>query len=210
MYCNIKCTTMFVSPATAKEHYHVSYTTLKRWAKDGQIESFITKGGHRRYKIKEANGEEKDTRRKFIYARVSSRKQEGDLDRQVAELIHHYPDFEVEKDIGSGLSTKRPGFRRILECLFQGNCGTVVCASNDRFSRLGGREFFQWIFQKFNAQLLYLHESELTDEEAFVADVMEVITIFSAKFNGKRANRNSHRRKKISLLPKRITKKVVS
>ena len=54
-------------------------------------------------------------RRKICYCRVSTRNQKDDLGRQEAFLREKYPDYEVIRDIGSGLNFKRKGLKTILE-----------------------------------------------------------------------------------------------
>ncbi len=41
----------YVSANEASKHYGVCTETLRWWPKEGKIEYFKTKGGHRRYKI---------------------------------------------------------------------------------------------------------------------------------------------------------------
>ena len=82
---------MYAKPKEASEHYGVSENALRMWATTGKIKYIKTKGGHRRYilqdpteqlrEAKESNG------KSIIYARVSSRKQKDDLDRQSEYLI---------------------------------------------------------------------------------------------------------------------------
>ncbi|AMW27151.1 hypothetical protein N39L_35730 [Limnospira platensis NIES-39] len=47
-----------------------------------------------------------DKRKVVIYARVSSRAQQSDLNRQVAALSNLYPEAEVVSEIGGGLNFK--------------------------------------------------------------------------------------------------------
>lgn len=102
----------FVPSREAQEFYKVKEQTLRDWANSGNINHIVTTGGHRRYCISRSPSEH---RKKIIYARVSSKKQENDLERQVKYLQKRYPDYEVIKDIGSGINYKRKGFRGILE-----------------------------------------------------------------------------------------------
>lgn len=175
---------MFLHPSAAAKHYKVSEQTLRTWSTEGKIKYTTTRGGHRRYIIENQPVINKD---KYIYARVSSRKQENDLDRQIRFLQSRYPNHKIEKDIGSGINYNRQGFKRILECLFSGNLEEVVVASKDRFSRIG-TEIFEWIFQKFGARLVVVSGSTYTKSRAedLADDLMEVITSFTARYYGAR------------------------
>ena len=72
----------YVKPSEAAVFYNISVSSLRNRANAGEIKFIITDGGHRRYYIKEINHE----RRKCVYARVSSKKQSEDLQRQVQFL----------------------------------------------------------------------------------------------------------------------------
>lgn len=177
----------FVSSSKAQEFYKVSEQTLRDWANNGKLNYITTAGGHRRYRIL---NEQQEHRRKIIYARVSSKKQENDLERQVKYLKKRYPSYEVIKDIGSGINYKRQGFRRILDELFNGNIEEVVVSTSDRFSRFG-RELFEWIFEKFRAKLTILNRGKYkSSTEELADDLMEIITFFSSRYYGKRKYKN--------------------
>ena len=173
----------YVSSAKAQEFFDAHPQTLRDWANAGKIDYRITPGGHRRFKIEPPRTNKKC----YIYGRVSSRKQESDLQRQVAFLKRKYPNYTVIQDIGSGLNFKRQGFRGILEELFSGNIEVVVVSSADRFSRFGTREFFTWLFEQFGAQLTILNNSHYkSPEEELAEDLLEIITVFSARYHGRR------------------------
>jgi predicted site-specific integrase-resolvase len=178
---------MYVASKKAREKYKVSEQTLRNWAEDGRIEFETTPGGHRRYKVVEQN----DKRKSYVYARVSSRKQEGDLQRQVEFLRQRYPDHEVITDIGSGINNKRKGFQTILEQLFRNNVKEVVVSSGDRFSRFG-TDLFEWMFEQHGAKLKCEHDKDdKTHNEELADDLMEIITVFSARYHGSRKYKTS-------------------
>ena len=108
---------MFVSPKEASKYYNVSKETLRLKAISGEIEYISTPGGHHRYKIIPIDVS-KCTRKKIIYARVSSQKQKKDLEKQIKFIKSKYPDYKVIKDIGSGFNFERRGFITLLEQVF--------------------------------------------------------------------------------------------
>ncbi len=59
----------------------VSTDTLRRWEKEGKIDSTRTKGGHRRYDLTDILKDKEDDGLTILYARVSTRTQIKDLDR---------------------------------------------------------------------------------------------------------------------------------
>lgn len=185
-----------MNPTDAAKYYNVSTATLREWANQGRIECTKTDGGHRRYKIPikavEVGG-------RYIYARVSSKKQEADLQRQVNFLKEKYPDYEVIQDIGSGLNFKRQGFRTILEQLFKKDITEVVISSSDRFSRFGTREFFGWIFETFGGKLTIIDDKgHAHPNEELAEDLLEIITVISARYYGRRSYTNNKKGKNLS------------
>ena len=172
----------YVTSKVAQDHFKVSGETLRAWADKGIVKCIKTDGGHRRYGLTKV----KEDARRCVYARVSSRKQITELQNQTNYLEKRYPDYEVITDIGSGINFKRPGFKRILESLFQGNIEEVVVTSGDRFSRFG-RDLFEWIFEKHSAKLTILNSRTFkSNNEELSADLMEIITVFTARYYGKR------------------------
>lgn len=140
----------FVKSVYAQKFYKVSSTTLRRWASDKKIDYIVTDGGHHRYSVpinynKSINNLSPINKLLIVYCRVSSRKQQGDLERQKKYLSVNYPNHKIISDVGSGINYSRPGFKWILQQLFKGNIQEVVVAHKDRFSRFGF-SLFEWIF----------------------------------------------------------------
>ena len=180
---------MYVTPKQASKHYSVSEQTLRYWSLTGKIKYITTKGGHRRYSLTSATTNEPDSGEhipeKIVYARCSSRKQQGDLDRQIEYLKSKYPNHRVVSDIGSGINFERKGFKRILDGVFKGTIGEVVVTQRDRFTRFGF-ELFEWIFKEHRAQLLSDSTGSEADGNELSEDLMAIITVFTARYYGKR------------------------
>jgi predicted site-specific integrase-resolvase len=187
------CVPVVVKAKDAAKHYSTSISNLRKWAREGKIETVKTIGGRYKYVIRQ----EADTTcpdeisENIIYARVSSKKQSNDLQRQITSLQRSFPDFTIITDIGSGINFKRPGFRKIMELLFQRKISKVMVAYKDRFSRFGF-DFFQWIFKEHGAILECVTTTEESDSNQDLADdLMEIITVFTARYYGKRKYQNS-------------------
>jgi predicted site-specific integrase-resolvase len=181
-----------VRAAEAAQFYNVSIPTLRRWAREGSIPVQRTERGQYKYIIGEANNQNvhdilpNELSRNIIYARVSSQKQKGDLERQKIFLQRKYNDYSIVTDIGSGINYQRKGFKTILERLFKGNIQHVVVAHQDRFSRFSF-DFFQWLFQQFGAVLEAVEQPKTSSPgEDLTADLMEVLTVFTARYYGRR------------------------
>lgn len=182
---------MYVSSKEAQKYYGVTGDTLRRWAEKQKIFFEKTDGGHRRYII---NSKKKiDSRKKVIYARVSSKKQESDLQTQIEFLKSRYPKYSIIKDIGSGINFNRRGFNSLLEQVLQGNVRKVVVYSNDRLARFG-QELIEKIFQHFNTEFIIENNTakNKTDSEELADDLISIITVFTARYYGRRKyNKNN-------------------
>ena len=77
-----------------------------------------TQSGQRRYDVQTYLGNSKPNTT-ICYCRVSSHKQTGDLQRQVAFMQQQYPNAEIITDVASGLNYRRKGLATILERLHQ-------------------------------------------------------------------------------------------
>lgn len=176
------------SPGELSKLLGVTNQTLLRWANDGKIKTYRTEGGHRRYiytNIKKERFQE-EGKKKIIYARVSTRKQSADLERQIAILKHKYPSYELISDIGSGINFKRRGLIALLDRVFAGDISEVVVAHRDRLSRFGF-ELFEYIFNRMGVKLEVISDNDIKEPaKVFVDDVLSIITVFTAKYYGSR------------------------
>lgn len=176
----------------------VSVTTLRRWEKTGKLTSNRTHAGHRRYdlsKIKPELFHAGDISPKTVaYARVSSHDQKTDLERQkqVLELYcaRQGWTFEVIADLGSGMNYHKKGLKRLLNDILAGKIGRLVIAHKDRLLRFGAELVFAICAAK-NVEVVILNQGEdTTFEEDLAKDVLEIITVFSARLYGSRSRKN--------------------
>ena len=162
--------------------------TIRRWADDGTIPSYRTKGGHRRVciddyiKSPDAPSEERVT---ICYCRVSSPKQRDDLTRQVEYMRERYPDAEIVKDVGSGINFERKGLRSILERAMRGAVVTLVVAYRDRLARFGS-QIIEFVLQQSGGQLVVLNEVSLSPEQELTTDLLTILHVFSCRLHGLR------------------------
>lgn len=185
------CMSIVLKAKDAAKHYNISVSNLRKWAREGRIETEITEGGRYNYIIRDVQEQcPEQISQSIIYARVSSKKQQNDLQRQVSMLQGAFPDSTLITDIGSGINFKRKGFRKIMELLFQRKIQSVVVAHGDRFSRFGF-DFFQWIFKEFGATLESVRNAEPNSNAELADDLMEVITVFTARYYGRRKYKDS-------------------
>ncbi|MFE9653130.1 IS607 family transposase [Micromonospora sp. NPDC006431] len=124
-----------------------------------------------------------------LYARVCSRDQKSDLERQVARLSgwaakagHRV--VRVESEIGSGMNGARSKARRLLA---DPNVTTVVVEHKDR---LGGVnvELVEAALAAHGRRLVVLDDGGVADD--LVGDMVEVLTSFCARRYGRRSARS--------------------
>lgn len=184
---------MYVSPRDAQKYLGVSRSKLQCLRSAGLIEYYTTDGGQHRYNTLSLDHykdgivrEEKKTN--YIYARVSSIHQKGDLERQVNFLCELYPKHKVIRDIGSGLNFKRRGFRSLLEQIRKGSVGEVVVAYKDRLCRFG-YELVEWLINVNGGRIIVQNKEghAKTAESELTEDLVAIISVFSARIHGSRS-----------------------
>ena len=176
----------------------VSITTLRRWEAEGRLIPEHTAGGHRRYDLAKLKPEVYrsvvDTRRTVAYARVSSHDQKEDLNRQqqVLELYCAQQgwSFRLISDLGSGMKYYKKGLKQLLNDILAGNIGRLVITHKDRLLRFGAELVFS-LCEARQVEVVILNQGEdTTFEEDLAKDVLEIITVFSARLYGSRSRKN--------------------
>ena len=191
-----------LSVQKSAQYIGVSKQTIRNWCNKNKIQYFKTPSGQRRIHksqlqtiINDISTLEK--KENYIYARVSSEKQNNDLQRQISILKYNYPDYKLVTDCDSGINFKRKGLRTILESAMQGNLNNVVVAHRDRLSRFGF-ELIQWIIESNNGKLTVLDQkSEESGNEELANDLLSIIHVFNCRQMGKRRYKIKNKNDKI-------------
>lgn len=170
----------------------VSVDTIRRWENEGKIKSVRTNGGHRRYRL--ADFVEQKLGKTLAYARVSSQDQKHDLDRQDAVLSGYCQsngwNYEVIRDLGSGMNYRKKGLNKLLAAILDGDVARLVITHKDRLLRFGSELIFA-VCEYHDIEVIILNKKEdATFEEDLASDVLEIITVFSARLYGSRSNKN--------------------
>jgi excisionase family DNA binding protein len=178
----------------------VSTSTLRRWERSGKLKANQrTEGNQRRYSLASIRpdlvGRNKNEERKtIIYARVSSVGQRADLERQV-ELLELFCakngwKYELLKDIGSGINYYKKGLKKLLDLVMAEKVRRLVITHKDRLLRFGAELIFTMCEAK-GIEIVILNKGENCKfEEDLVKDVLEIITVFSARLYGSRSHKN--------------------
>ena len=180
----------------------VTIQTLRNWDRNGLLHpDERTKGGDRRYKLETLRRINrnivfnKDDLKTIAYARVSSHDQKDDLVRQVQALEMYCAkngfDYEVIQDLGSGMNYYKKGLTRLLNMILDGQVGRLVITHKDRLLRFGAELVFA-ICEAKDVEVLIINKGDENPkfEEELAKDVLEIITVFSARLYGARSKKN--------------------
>lgn len=171
--------------------------TIRLWDKQGILKpAHITQGGTRYYSQEQIDnycGIKKIKSKKIIgYCRVSSSKQKDDLTRQIENvktyMIAKGYSFEVISDIGSGINYNKKGLNKLIEMITNNEVEKVVILYKDRLLRFGF-ELIENICNRYNCSIEIIDNTPKTEEQELVEDLVQIITVFSCKLQGKRANK---------------------
>lgn len=175
----------------------VSEQTLRNWDKAGRFKPHHkSPSGTRYYSQEQINaflgvtGRRVNSQRKVIgYCRVSSYKQKDDLERQI-ENVRTYClakgyQFEIIKDIGSGINYNKKGINKLLEMVINKEVSKIVILYKDRLLRFGF-ELFENICNAYDTEIEIIDHTEKTTEQELVEDLVQIITVFSCKIQGSR------------------------
>ena len=173
--------------------------TLRNWDKNGKLKPVrVEDTGYRYYSQEQLNHFlglklEKQINKKIIgYCRVSSHKQKDDLERQIENVkTYMYAkgyQFEIITDIGSGINYNKKGLNQIIDMVTNSEVEKIVVLYKDRLIRFG-YELIENLCNKFGTIIEIIDNTEKTEQQELVEDLVQIITVFSCKLQGKRANK---------------------
>lgn len=144
----------------------------------------------------------------IAYARVSSHDQKKDLERQANALSSFCASkgwhFEVIQDLGSGMNYQKKGLKRLLDMIIEKKICRLVITHKDRLLRFGAELIFALCQTKQIEIVIVNQGEEPTFEEELAKDVLEIITVFSARLYGSRSRKN----KKLIEALQEVTKEI--
>ena len=187
---------MYISINKVAKQLNKSAQTLRNWEKTGElIPAYKTKSGYRYYTEEQINkllGVEERERVTIGYCRVSSRKQQDDLERQTENMRNYLCakgyKFEIITDIGSGINYNKVGLNILLDKVIKGEVDKVVVLHKDRLLRFGF-ELVENLCKRYGTSIEVVDNTPKTEEQELVEDLVQIITVFSCKLQGKRANK---------------------
>ena len=192
-----------ISIGQAAKLLGVHVQTMRNWEKSGKLKpDSISPGGTRRYnldRIVAISGKEVptvvDERKTIAYARVSSQDQKDDLVRQtqVLELYcaEHGYKYELITDLGSGMNYYKKGLTNLINQILNDEVKRLVITHKDRLLRFGAELIFS-ICEAKEVEVVIINKDQekASFEEDLAKDVLEIITVFSARLYGSRSKKN--------------------
>ena len=173
--------------------------TLRNWDKNGKLKPVrVEDTGYRYYSQEQLNHFlglklEKQINKKIIrYCRVSSHKQKDDLERQIENVkTYMYAkgyQFEIITDICSGINYNKKGLNQIIDMVTNSEVEKIVVLYKDRLIRFG-YELIENLCNKFGTIIEIIDNTEKTEQQELVEDLVQIVTVFSCRLQGKRANK---------------------
>ena len=188
----------YYSSKTVTQILGVTAQTLRNWDKEGKLKpSYVKSNGYRYYSEESilSYTQERKTKKNLNvigYARVSSKKQSDDLERQVNNLKTYldskYTDYEIITDIGSGINYTKPGLKQLIEKINKKEVDLIVVLYKDRLLRFGF-ELVEYFAELNNVKIEILDKIDKNQDQELVEDLVQIITVFSCKIQGKRKNK---------------------
>lgn len=185
----------YYSSKKVTEILGVTAQTLRNWDKEGKLKpSYVKSNGYRYYSEDSilSYTQERKTKKNLNvigYARVSSNKQSDDLERQVNNLKTYldskYTDYKIITDIGSGINYTKPGLKKLIEKINRKEVDLIVVLYKDRLLRFGF-ELVEYFAELNNVKIEILDKIDKNQDQELVEDLVQIITVFSCKIQGKR------------------------
>jgi putative resolvase len=157
--------------------------------------TYKTAGGTRYYDFDRLFGTgNSESKRTIGYARVSSHDQKNDLVTP-SQLLSTYCashgwQYEIIEDLGSGMNYRKKGLKRLFDLIFSSTIDRLVLTHKDRLLRFGAELIFT-LCELHQIEVVIINQGEeLSFEEELAQDVLEIITVFSARLYGSRSRKN--------------------
>ena len=188
----------YYSSKTVTKILGVTAQTLRNWDKVGKLKpAYIKSNGYRYYSEDSilSYTQERKTKKDLNvigYARVSSKKQIDDLERQVNNLKlyldNKYKDYDIITDIGSGINYTKKGILSLIDKINKKEVDVIVVLYKDRLLRFGF-ELVEYFARINNVKIEALDKINKTEDKELVEDLIQIITVFSCRLQGRRKSK---------------------
>ena len=177
----------------------VTQQSLRNWDKTGRLKPHhVGESGYRYYSQEQLyhylglQSKHNKSRKVVGYCRVSSNKQKEDLERQIENVkTYMYAkgySFVIISDIGSGVNYNKKGLNQLISMITSYEVDKIVILFKDRLLSFG-YELIETLCDKYGTSIEIIDNTERTEEQELVEDLIQIITVLSGKLQGKRAHK---------------------
>ena len=177
----------------------VSIQTLRNWDKEGKLKpTYVTENGYRYYsedllnKFRNIKNVNKIKKKNILYARVSTKNQKEDLNRQIDNLKQYAYSkgysFEIITDIGSGINYKKEGLLKMINLVECGEVDRIIVLYKDRLIRFG-YDLIEYICKLNDTKIEIVDNSTISKEQELTEDLIQIITVFANRLYGARSKK---------------------
>ena len=174
----------------------VNVATLRRMDASGDLKPYhVSKGGTRYYSTEQLKyfGDTQQKAKLVVgYCRVSTPSQKDDLENQVNNvktyMIAKGYSFDVITDIGSGINYNKKGLNQLIDMITNSEVEKIVILYKDRLLSFGF-EMIENLCNKYGTTIEIIDNTENTEENELARDLIQIVTVFSCRLQGKRANK---------------------
>lgn len=161
------------------------------------VPAVITKGGTRYYSEEQLfeylNDDNLPQQLPIIlYARVSTRSQKDDLEKQVENLkayaISKGYSFEIITDIGGGINYNKKGLKDLIQKINNKEISKIVILYKDRLIEFGF-ELIEYLCELNNIEIEIIDNTTISKEAELTNDLIQIITVFANKLYGARSKK---------------------
>lgn len=190
----------FYSVGKFAELIGVSPQTLREWEKNGKLlPHHKTDTGYRYYSEEQYNtfihSNPRKDRMVIGYCRVSTPAQKDDLETQIQNvktyMLSRGYQFEIIKDIGSGINYKKAGLQELIKKILNFEVSKVVVLYKDRLIRFGF-ELIEYVCNICGTEIEIIDNTERSKEQELTDDLIQIITVFANRLYGSRSSKTKH------------------
>ena len=191
---------MLMSIGKFSKEIGVSISTLRTWDKTGYLKPVkVLDNGYRYYSDEQIDkylnvNSDIDDRKIVLYARVSTKKQMDDLDRQIENLkTYAYTkgySFELITDIGSGLNYKKEGLKKLIRMICNKEIKKLVILYKDRLVRFGF-ELIEEVCRINDVEIEIIDNTTTSKEQELTDDLIQIITVFANRLYGSKSKKTA-------------------
>ena len=96
--------------------------------------------------------------------------------------------FEVITDIGSGINYNKKGLNQVIDLITNSEVQKIVILDKNRLLSFGF-EIIENLCSKYGTTIEIIDNTEKTEEQELVEDLIQIVTVFSCRLQGKKAKK---------------------